>query len=246
MGCGANASLSHKSAAALWDLANYASGRIDVTVPRSAGCRPEGLKIHRVKKLHENDWTVKDGIPVTTVSRTLLDLAECINVDALSRAFERADRLELLDWGELRDVIGRAWGRRGLRPLRAVMSEFKPIPAFTRSELERVFYLLCESIDIPTPSMNAWICDMEVDAYWREAQLVVEMDGWESHGSEAAFERDRERDGALQKADLAVMRITHRRLRNHREQVAEDLLSLYLKRKERFDRQFGRTAAIHA
>jgi very-short-patch-repair endonuclease len=221
LACGPRAVVSHRSAAALWDLASSASALVDITVPRGRAGH-NGIRPHGVRHLHDRDRTLYDVIPVTTVARTLFDLAEVMDATRLERAFERAERLQLLDLAAVEDVCRRSHGRRALRPVRTLLPSLRPAPA-TRSDLERDFLDLCRDHGLPEPEVNAIVEGFEVDAVWRAHRLVVELDSFEYHRSRAAFEQDRARDTALQLAGYRVMRITWRRLRDEPATVAQEV-----------------------
>jgi len=171
-----------------------------------------GVTVHRTRSLHPEDRALRDGIPVTSVARTLLDYAEVVYPPRLARAFEEADRLRLVDMKALERLMARSHGRHGLVPLQALVSEaWRPLPE-TRSELERVFLELCRDAGLPAPQANVMLAGLEVDALWPRERLVVELDGFAFHRTRAAFERDRRRDAALQLAGYRVLRLTARRL----------------------------------
>lgn len=221
LACGPAAVLSHRSAAALWGLRPSAATRIDVTVPgRSRRGRP-GIALHLVRELPSDDRSHHCGIPITTVARTLLDLADVVRPEQLERAFEEADRLRLLDVRALERVFRRSRGRRGLRPLADLLAFQRPPAPPTRSELERRFLDLCRTAGLPRPAVNVMVAGFEVDALWLDARLIVELDGYAFHRTVAAFERDRRRDAMLQLAGYRVMRFTHRRLEAERATVVE-------------------------
>jgi very-short-patch-repair endonuclease len=225
---GDGALLSHRSAAALWGLARPRPGAIDVTAPvgRQGIRRREGIWIHR-GRLDLEDRADRAGIPVTTIARTLFDLAEVVDRRQLRRAWEEADRLRLLRLGDVERVCDRGYGRRALRPIRLLLSETRA-PTFTRSPLENTFAEFCREhlADLPEPLTNVSILDHEVDAYWPGHRLVVEMDSWEHHGNRAAFESDRARDAAMQAAGYRVLRYTHRRLHDEPHEVAAELRAI--------------------
>ena len=150
---------------------------------------------------------------MTTIARTLLDLAEVVPQRHLARAIESAERRSLFDLTAVEQLIARSRGRHGLRPLTAALRDYRP-PEFTRSELERRFLHLCEQAGVPRPAPNLFIAGAEVDMSWPDHRLVVELDGHDSHRTRAAFERDRQRDTALQLAGYRVLRITYRRLQS--------------------------------
>jgi very-short-patch-repair endonuclease len=167
-----------------------------------------------VSQLDEDDRDVREGIPVTSLARTLLDIAAILSPDGLRRAFEQAERMRLLDVHALHTAGGRSLRRRERRAVNALLAEGGE-PFATRSELERQFAELCRQANLPMPALNAVVAGYEVDAVWMRQRLVVELDGYEFHHTRAAFERDRARDITLQLAGYRVLRITSRRL--HRE-----------------------------
>ncbi len=166
-----------------------------------------------------------DAVPVTTVSRTLLDLAEIVDARRLARAFEEADRLGVLDLQDLRKTCERAHGRHGLKALRPLI-EAARMPEYTRSDLEDRVVTLCRSHDLPAPHTNVEVLGREVDACWPSQKVIVEADGWDFHRHRAAFERDRARDSALLAAGYRVVRLTHRRLERESNTVVAELRRL--------------------
>ncbi len=225
---GDGALLSHHSAAALWGLMRPRAGAIDVTAPvgRQGIHRRDGIWIHR-GRLHPEDRANCAGIPVTTVARTLFDLAEVVDLKQLESAWEEADRLKLLRLTEVEAVSERGYGRRALRPIRRLLAEAKA-PLTTRSPLEDRFAKFClkHLADLPAPLTNISILDHEVDAYWPGHRLVVEMDSWEFHSHRAAFESDRARDAAMQAAGFRVIRLTHRQLEAEAPRITTQLHKL--------------------
>jgi very-short-patch-repair endonuclease len=206
--------LSHRSAAALWGLARQRSPLIDVTAAtgRQGIHRREGIFIHR-GRLHPEDRAVRGGLPITTVARTLFDLAEFTSLKRLESAWEEADRLSLLQLTASEEVCERGYGRRALKPIRRLLAEARAA-TITRSPLEDEFAAFCRDHDLPMPSFNTTVLGFEVDALWPGERLAAELDSWEFHRHRAAFERDRARDTALQVAGYRTIRITHRRLEN--------------------------------
>lgn len=225
LACGDQAVLSHRSAACLWGLVRPPRGSIDVTNPRNSR-GPAGICQHR-SKLASDERVVEVRIPVTSLPRTLLDLAEVLDNDGLRRAFEEADRLKLLRMPELERVCARAGRRKGLLALRRLIEEATE-PVTTRSPLEDRFaeFYRDHLADLPAPLTNISILDHEVDAYWPSHRLAVEMDSWEFHSHRAAFEHDRARDAAMQAAGYRVIRLTHRQLESEAPRIATQLHKL--------------------
>jgi very-short-patch-repair endonuclease len=206
-----NGVLSHRSAAAAWDLMPPPAGPIDVTTTRNSRSR-EGIRVHRTKALSPGDVVQdEDGLPRTSVARTLTDLADVLNERQMKRVVERAEILRILD---VRDLPGR-------RKVRVA-----PEPHFTRSELERRMRALAKRHRLPQPSVNANVLGHEVDFFWREHRVVAETDGAETHLTRAAFERDRRRDADLVVAGYKVVRFTWRQLAGDPRYVAETLKRL--------------------
>jgi hypothetical protein len=223
---GPDALLSHRTAGVLWGIQRLRSGPVHVT----AGCgrqgirRREGIWIHRCK-LAPEDRTIRDGLPVTTVARTLFDFAEITPFETLKRAAEEADRLKRLRLRELEAVCERGRGRRALKPVRRLLAELGA-PIEGRSPLEIRFAEFLREHGIPTPVQNVHVLDHEVDALWPAAKLVVELDSWEHHGHRASFERDRARDLKLMLAGYRTIRITHRRLDREGGEIARQIRAL--------------------
>jgi very-short-patch-repair endonuclease len=223
---GEGALLSHRSAAALWGLSRQRPELIDVTAPmgRQGVRRRDGIFIHR-GRLYREDRVARGGLPVTTVARTLFDLAEFVTLKRLESAWEEADRLNLLYLREVEAVCERGYGRRALRPIRALLAEARAVE-ITRSPLEDDFAAFCRMHRLPPPVFNTTVLDYEVDALWPRQKVAVELDSWSFHGHRAAFERDRARDTVLQVAGYRTLRITHRRLHNESAIVLNQLRAL--------------------
>jgi hypothetical protein len=196
-----------------------------VTVPARSRHGRAGITLHRVRHLHEDDRTLHENIPVTTVARTLLDVAE-VRPTALERAFEEAERRRILDVRAVEDVCERSHGRRGVRPVRALLASTWEPPPLTRSGVERRFLDLCREAGLPRPAVNVVVAGYEVDMLWEEHKLVVELDTRGTHGTRAAFERDRLRDATLLMAGYRVLRFTDRRLETDAAGVVATLRAL--------------------
>ncbi|HEX4625371.1 MAG TPA: DUF559 domain-containing protein [Solirubrobacteraceae bacterium] len=162
--------------------------------------------------LAETDRTTHDHIPTTSLPRTLLDLASLTPLDAVVRALEEAERRGLIDTRPIRELLTRANGHPGGRALQRALSVYDPQSARTKSELERRFLTLIAQAGLPRPTLNTLVAGFEVDVVWRKERLIVELDGFATHGTRAAFERDRKRDAALLAAGHRTLRVTARRL----------------------------------
>ena len=222
---GPTAALSHRSAAEHWGmLGRSLSSVVHVTVPGRGGRRRrEGIAVHRAPAV---EATVHDGIPVSTVPTTLLDLAATANRRMLERAVEGAERARLLDMTTLRPLLGEP--RPGVRALRDALAVYDDAP--TRSELERRFLCLCMEHSIPRPLVNTWLEEYEVDFLWPAQRLIVETDGLWAHGTRAAVERDHERDATLALAGYHTQRFTWRLITDKPAKVTRVVLRLLAER----------------
>jgi hypothetical protein len=209
---GPGAALSHREAAALHGL--RASGRsgTDVTTARRMRRPPPGIEMHHSATLAANDLTIVAGIPITTVSRTLVDLAGVVPRDSLAKALREAEHLRAVDVHDLREAMDRTRNRPGSghAALRAVLEEHRRRGTqLTRSVLEDRFIALCDCHDLPRPRTNFHIGAHEVDAVWPACRLAVELDGWARHNDRHAFQHDRTKANALTRAGWHVLRFTH-------------------------------------
>jgi very-short-patch-repair endonuclease/predicted transcriptional regulator of viral defense system len=223
---GPSAALSHRSAAEHWGMLppSY-SEVVHVTVPgRSTRKTRSGIALHRVPAV---EAAVHDGIPITTVSWTLLDLASAADSRLLDRAIEGAEKARLLNLDDLERFL--ELGRPGVRTLREALADYDDAP--TRSELERRFLELCADHGLPRPLVNQWILGrFEVDFLWPAERLVVETDGMAWHASTAAVERDHRRDAELRLAGYEVQRFTWRMVTTEGETVARLIRKLLAER----------------
>jgi uncharacterized protein DUF559/putative AbiEi antitoxin of type IV toxin-antitoxin system len=213
LAAGEGAVLSHRDAAALHGILPPGSHvRTEVTTTGRASTSAT-IRIYRTHSLDVEDVTTIEGIPATSVARTLLDLAGTVPKDRLAKAMNEAERLQLLDVRALERALAKTAGRRGSghRIVTEALRELATIGVtFTRSELERRFLsLVVKPYGLPRPAMNAPIAGMEVDALWREHRVAVEVDGW-AHRTRRAFQEDRERDVRLHVAGYRVLRFTYR------------------------------------
>jgi hypothetical protein len=214
---GPSAVLSHTTAAWVWSLIETEPTRIHLTVPGRRRSLP-GVRIHHSRNL---DVAHRRGLPVTSVPRTLLDLAGAVSFRQLRRVVAEADYRGLLDPVGHRRLTGR--GRRGSRALIRARAIHLPELAQTLSVLEERFLELCESSGLPMPEVNARVGRSRVDGLWRDRGVAVELDGASAHGGWAAIKRDRDREMALRAKGFRVVRYTWDQITGRPDQVAADL-----------------------
>jgi len=209
LACGPGAVLSHRSAAAHWGLLRTDQTRIDVTAPRGRHGAP-GIRLHRSRCLDAQDTTHHQGIPITTVSRTLLDLAATARPSELERALAQTERLRLYDHRAVHATIAANNGHRGTQVLARATSR---TPKWTRNEWEAEFLRLIREAGLPEPLTNDAFDvpghgHCEPDFHWPEQRVIVETDGFETHGTRQAFRNDRAKDAALTAAGHRILRFT--------------------------------------
>ena len=219
---GPDAVLSHRSATAHWGIGS-ASYKFDVTTPQSKRSR-KTIRAHTAR-LHPEERTTHDGIPITSVARTILDLAAQLSKESLTRLVEEADRKERFDLRALDRAMARRPRAPGTVRLRAVLAAYRGTPD-TRSKLERDFRALIHRAGLPEPQFNVVVAGLTVDVWWPQWRLVVELDGEPYHDNPSAFETDRIRDATLQKHDIRVLRVTGDRMDNAPGAVVDDVLAL--------------------
>lgn len=220
---GEGAVVSHVPAAALWDLLSSSSPAVHVTVPRRSGRSRPGLRIHQTRRLELTDRAEVNAIPVTSIPRTLSDIAAVVAPHRLERAVEQAVRMNRLDFGALAEVRDRSRGRRGIAALDALIAAFDPLAPQAHPGIEREFLRLIREARLERPRVNVQVGPYVVDFLWEDHKLIVELDSLEHHRRPAVFESDRKRDIDLQLAGYTVLRLTHRRLRQEPAAVAREV-----------------------
>lgn len=226
LACGDDAILSHRSAARFWQLLPPASELVDVTCSKTEVER-KGIMGHR-SSLQQDEWLVRDGIPVTSPFRTVFDLAAEAKMRELERAFHEAEARQLTDRVSLPLLLERYPGRRGSKNLRALLEARQPVGT-TRNDFEEAFLGLVDRGGLPRPRMNAPLAIrgrfFEIDALWEREQVAVELDSRGIHGTHKKFESDRQRDRILVAEGWRTMRITWRQLKEEPQEIAWDLRS---------------------
>jgi very-short-patch-repair endonuclease len=221
--------LSHRSAAALWLIRPNSRSRIDVTVAHRS--RSSRAICRHVSQVPADERAVEEGIPVTSVHRTIFDLAATEGVDAVVAMIKEAEYRNRWDRLSLPELLERHPGRRGSCKVKLALQRITEEPSGrTRSRLEQRFAPFLRRHHLPLPRFNDWVLlgpkRCQVDCHWPKLGLIVELDGWEGHRSRSAFQDDRSRDRALHAAGYAVVHITWNQLDDEPEEIAADLRAL--------------------
>lgn len=223
--CGETAVLWGRSAAELlWLLKRRRrTGTPHVAVRDRARISPGGVIVHRPRHLEARDVTRRSGIPVTTPTRTVFDLASVLRPGDLRELFEQAEYLEELDRPRLAALLRGASGRSGLGELRRLLG-YEPLPlSQVRSRLERIVLSTCRTHSLPLPQVNVPLLGYEVDFYWPAAELVVEADGGQHVRERRA--KDNSRDLEFQLTGRIIRRYNEEALADE-DAVAADLLEI--------------------
>jgi very-short-patch-repair endonuclease len=196
---GEGAALSHRSAAAHLGLLSWSPRNVEVMVPRSGERDRAGIRFHRPKIYGPQDRSMFDGIPCTTVARTLVDLGAVLRHHQLERAVEQAELLKMLDIKAIADVLARISRPRGVRNLRRCLGAERLNASLTQSNLERRFLQMCVDAGFSRPTLQhpielapgVW---HKVDFAWPDLRLAIEIDGAAIHTTRTAARRDRHLD----------------------------------------------------
>jgi very-short-patch-repair endonuclease len=221
-----DAVLSHWSAAALWGIRPNSRTRIDVTVPHAT--RSSNPIRRHVSLVPDDEKSVEKGIPVTSVPRTIFDLAATEPLDVVKAMLRETEFRQLHDRLSLWDLVERYPGRRGIRKVKLALEALKDEPLDERkSPFEERFDPFLRRHRLPQARFNQWILvgekRFQVDCLWPEKRQIVELDGWEGHKTRTAFREDRARDRRLRVAGYGVTRLTWNQLEDEPEAVASDL-----------------------
>ena len=229
---GPGAALSHVTAAHWRDLADFPGPVIHVSTPRACASL-RGIAVHgRRARL---DREIVDGMPLTTVAQTVLDVAASTADLKLVRKLlaEIEYRTGTLDADRLRVAGGR--GRRGSVRLAEALEAYDPRLANTNGRLELGFYVFCEQRTergVPLPECNVVVAGVRVDAYFKAHALVVELDGDANHRTPAQRRRDRRNELILRDHGIEVVRYDWALVEDEPDLTERDLLAALARRTE--------------
>ena len=228
LACGPRALLSHRSAGVRHQLLQHSGKEVEVTTPR--GRKPKaGIRLHRSRTVHPDDRAEVDGIPITSVARTIVDLAGVLDDRRLVAVVNEAEVQKVFDLAEIEAVLRRRAGGVGPKRLRRVLANYQEPPGYTVSEAEALLHSICERSALPR-GRRVVVGPYELDFYWPDARLAVEVDGRAFHATRRAFQEDRERDRVLAAQGIQVARVTWRDLTEEPQRLVEQLGAIRAKR----------------
>jgi very-short-patch-repair endonuclease len=216
LACGGDSFLGYRTAGQLWDFLEYA-GPVEVTVLGDR--RVPGVNVHTTRRLERRDTTRRHGLPITTVARTIVDVAEQLGASDFERAVEDAFAQKRVTERQLRALVARTPGRKGAGIVRALL-DYRGSDGFTRSRAEDLMRRLVKRARLPQPKANARVNGYEVDFFWPDHRVIVEVDSWAHHAGRLSFDRDRRKHADLEAAGYAVIPITWRQLTEEPEATA--------------------------
>jgi very-short-patch-repair endonuclease len=214
---GPRAVLSHGTAAAFWKLAPTDPTVVHVMLPAHSRRHP-GIETHRVRALDPRDVTTRRNLRLTAPARTVIDFATDAPLAALEHALSEGRALKLITDAKLEAALARMGPTHGgAAKVRALLRHHNG-RVMTRSERERKMLALLASAGLPRPRVNAKLHGYEPDFYWPAQKMILEFDGYGTHGARPAFESDRKRDQTFAAAGIQTIRATCLQL--EREPVA--------------------------
>jgi very-short-patch-repair endonuclease len=226
LACGPGAVLSHHSAATLWELRPGQARPVHVTIPTDrGGPAPAGVKLHRSRILTPADIRIRNGLPVTSPARTLLDVAATLPDRDIERLLDEAlFARRIVTRAEIGSLLRRAGGHPGRARLTRINAAHTRTTDTESPPAEKLFGLI-RAAGLPEPEVQVQILEYKLDFFWPELNLAVEVDAYGTHGSPARFEADRRRDARLlAERGIVVIRIT-RRMIEERPQEALGLVA---------------------
>jgi very-short-patch-repair endonuclease len=170
----------------------------------------DGVIVHRSRIVIPRDIATEQDLPVTSPARTFLDIAATLPERDLGYVLEEGLRRPLLTEDDVHEILGRAGGHPGRATLTNLMAH--RTGTLTESKAQRRLLELITDADLPFPQTEVPLLGYRADLFWPEIRLVVEVDGYPTHGTKGAFERDRRRDARLKTAGYTVIRFTAREI----------------------------------
>lgn len=184
---------------------------------------PGNVRLHRPQHLGWEQVRWQQAIALIAPAETLLTIARDLRIDELEAVYALALSKHLITREQLARALAAGRHRPGVGRLRAITAT---VPSLTRSQPERLLLTLVRQAELPTPETNVVVLGKELDLFWPDARLGVEVDAFSTHSSPASFEDDRKVDADLEAADVRVLRFTRRRIEGHSHAVIARLAAV--------------------
>ena len=218
--------VSHRAAAALWGLARFRRHPVEISVTRDI--RLDGTPVvHRVRALNARDLQSVDGLPVTSPTRTLIDLCASEDRATIEASVDECLRRKLTSLDKLAAALDRSRGQRGVGFLRELVERYQGGEAPTESDLEAAFLEVIDGAGLPRPVKQRCIIVhgrlRRLDFLFAEQRVVVEVDGYASHSDPVTFENDRQRSNGLTARGFQVFHFTYKMVQHQPDRLVEDI-----------------------
>lgn len=223
---------SHRSSAALWNVPGYARDVIEVTAVRHRRRKASDVIWHESRRLDPRDTTDLEHVPVTTFTRTVLDLGAVVDESELLQCFDDGVRRSLTSWLRVSVELERFGNRRiGSGTVRRVLQRRSPQEVPRGSTLETTFEQLVRDFRLPSPVGQLEICDglgqfvARVDFAYPDLRVAIEIDGSRTHAGTADWNRDLIRQNRIVALGWRVLRFTSVDLSRRPDEVARTIAS---------------------
>jgi very-short-patch-repair endonuclease len=231
LACGPGAVLSHRAAARLWGLAGFHSRFIELTVPRA--CRRRyGDVVHRSRQLEAGDVAEIDSVPVTTIQRTIIDIAGCVSAELLEESLHDALRRRLTNVARIRkrlDEIGSS-GRPGVAQLTKMLDARQTSVHVPQNVFETRLFRVLRTANLPPPTPQYCLHvagrRVYVDFAYPDRKVAIEADGFRWHSSRTQWDRDRLRRNHLTMMGWTIVHVTWHQLRERPDEVVDIVRAL--------------------
>jgi very-short-patch-repair endonuclease/predicted transcriptional regulator of viral defense system len=197
---------------------NAGEGALGRSATTEAGGPVPVLRIRGTRRLDAAEVTVCDGIPVTTVARTFVDVCGSIGKGQLKQLLHEAARERKLDFAEMRAAMDRARGKKGVKRLREIIDDWDPQTVWTRNEMEEEVKDLFRAEGLPEPLVNRTVGGHLADFFYPDCGLIIETDGAQDHNAPYGVERDKDLDSDLQLKGFRILRLTRSMIRREPKQ----------------------------
>ena len=207
--CRDEAVVSEEWAGYFWGLRPEPQLPVDVTRTNGSHRGRKQVRVHRTVLTDPRDVTERLGLPITTPERTILDLAARLSDWELQALIAEALVKKLVTVRSLNAIVDRAGRRKGVKQLKGALEQS---PGLTRSEYERLLRRICHAAGLPQPRTNATVEGYEVDAYFEQHGVIVEVNPFSTHGHKRAHDKDTRKIAELNAKGYIVLPFTDKQL----------------------------------
>jgi very-short-patch-repair endonuclease len=214
LACGEDSLLSHLSAAALWEMIPARpGGPPHLTTAGDARSRA-GIIVHRSRVLTDADVRVRDGLPVTSPARALLDMCDLLTLRETERALDEGLARRIVTIDDILELVGRTHGRKGATELLRMVAD-RTMPGGGRTKWQRIASKAFREAGLPEAEEDVWYLGYQHDFLWRKHGVTLEIDGYPWHSTKSNMERDRTKETRCKQAGLDPNRVSNTQVERH-------------------------------